>query len=104
MESVCFYFPDGTTLNVPFVTPPHRSDNLEIRAALVEVATQHRDKAIREGKATGREDRMLLAAMTEQWTEGGLSCLQARARSGMMGYKCTCDAAGGGCIRVIVQG
>jgi hypothetical protein len=103
MESVCFYLPDGKTINLPYVNPPHRGDNLEIRSALVETATRHRADVVASGKATGWEDRMVLAAMTEQWSEGGLSCTYGISRSGGRMYNCTCDAGGGGCTRVIVK-
>jgi hypothetical protein len=103
MESACFYFPDGKTIHLPLVHQPSRSDNLSIRAALVETATQHRAAAIASGKLSGYEDRMVFAAMTEQWTEGGLSCAYAVSRSGGRGYDCTCNATGTKCIRVVVQ-
>jgi hypothetical protein len=103
MESVCFYLPDGKTINLPYVNPPHRGDNLEIRSALVETATRHRADVIASGKAIGWEDRMVLTAMLDQWSEGGLSCTYGISRSGGRMYNCTCDAGGGGCTRVIVK-
>jgi hypothetical protein len=103
VESVCFYFPDGHTLNLPLVGQPSRGDALGIRAASVETAIRHRAKVTSDGTATGWEDRMVLAAAMGPQEEGGLSCVEGRYRSGMKGWKCTCDAAGGGCVRVIIQ-
>jgi len=104
MDGVCFYFPDGKKLHLPMVNPPNRSDALGIRASLIETAKDHRDKVMHgERPITGWEDRTILAAMTEQWTEGGQSCKAGYSRSGMKVYNCTCDADGGGCVRVIVQ-
>lgn len=107
LESVCFYFKDGSTVNLKFPNPPARGDNLAIHNAIVEVALQHRKDALALGKERGREDQMVMAAVTDQWAtgpgEGGLSCREGRSRSGMKIYHCSCDAAGSGCIRVIVQ-
>ena len=104
MDGVCFYFPDGKKLHLPMVNPPNRSDALGIRASLIETAKDHRDKVMHgERTVTGWEDRMVLAAMMEQWTEGGLACVHGTSRSGGRMYSCTCDAGGGGCTRVIVQ-
>lgn len=107
LESVCFYFKDGTTLNLKFKNPPPRGDALAIQAAVLETALQYRADSIALGKARGFEDQMVAAASLDQWGggsgEGGLSCRWGYARSGMKFYVCSCDAAGTGCIRVIVQ-
>jgi hypothetical protein len=94
---------DGVDYNFNFKKPVNRGDNLAIRAELQKIARKEVFYALDHGRNTIIPSRMLLAASTEQWSECGLSCVYAVARSGGHAYYCTCGAEGGGGVRVIVK-